>query len=438
MNETQTKNLKAIEDLGEHQGRLSGPAWLQELRRRAFERFESAQWPTTKEEEWRRTNLAPFEFETYELYPAPVSPLPTPEPETGLLEGRAGLAVYENGSLVRASVRAELAEQGVVFGDLLSITDASDEVARIVRSTLERSFDEADNRVQYWHYAMMASAAVLYVPAKTSIEDPFEIGLSFEGDERVHAPHVIVILERGADVSVIRRIHTAEDGEVLLVDGGEFVVEDGARLRYLNLQRMNDESVYFCNDRCNVGRDGHVHRTEVALGADFVKSRYVSELTGSGADAVLNGIYFPVDEQHTDLRTVQQHRAPHTTSRAFYRGAVRDESHAIYQGLIEVAHEAVGTDAYLTNKNLILTDGARADSIPSLNISTDDVRCSHGSTTGKLDEGQVFYLRSRGYPEVEAKRLLVEGYFEDLILQTPELVHQELRELIMERTPESE
>jgi Fe-S cluster assembly protein SufD len=132
------------------------------------------------------------------------------------------------------------------------------------------------------------------------------------------------------------------------------------------------------------------------------------------------------------------HRAPHTTSRAFYRGAVRDESHAIYQGLIQVDHEAAGTDAYLTNKNLILSDEARADSIPSLNIKTDDVRCSHGSTTGKLDENQLFYLRTRGYTEAEAKRMLVEGYFEDLILQTPELVHEELRELIMERIPKDE
>jgi len=328
--------------------------------------------------------------------------------------------------------------RGVVFGSLLeSIGDHHDVVAA-VRSTLERSVEESDNRLQHWHYAMLRDAAVLYVPAGVTVEEPFEVRVECEGDEATHAPHLVVILERGAEVSLIRRLETSTDDEVLIVDANEFVVSDGARLRYVNLQRLNEESLYFCNDRGNVGRDGFVHRTEAVLGSAVTKSRYGLELSGEGADAVLNGIYFATDEQHIDLRTVQQHRARHTTSRAFYRGAVADESHAIYQGLIQVDGTAAGTDAYLTNKSLILGEAARSDSIPSLNINTDDVRCSHGSTTGKLDESQIFYLRCRGYNEVEAKQMLVEGFFEDLIVQTPEIIHQELRDLIMERIPDGD
>ncbi|MFW5737569.1 MAG: Fe-S cluster assembly protein SufD [Spirochaetota bacterium] len=337
-----------------------------------------------------------------------------------------------------AWVDPALAERGVVFGDLHGVASGDDEVAQAVRSTLERTLEEADNRLISWHLALMQSAVVLYVPANVAVEQPFEIDLRFSGDEVVAAPHLVAILERGAEATIVRRLDGAAEGEVLLVDANEFVVNEGARLKYVNLQRMNEESVYFGNDRGNVARDAHVHRTEAALGSDFVKSRYVSELTGAGADAVLNGIYFATDEQHMDLRTVQRHRAPHTTSRAFYRGAVRDESHAIYQGLIQVDHEAAGTDAYLTNKNLILSEESRADSIPSLNIATDDVRCSHGSTTGRLDATQLFYLRSRGFSEVEAKRFLVEGYFEDLIAQTPPMLHDELRELIMARIGDGE
>lgn len=437
MNETDTRTYTATDDLDDFQSGLAGPDWLRELRAAAASRFSETDWPKTSEEEWRRTNLSPFEFDVYEARPvatrtAVASALQSATTELGR-DDRAGFISYRDELLETVSVDPTLAGSGVVFGDLHAVIDGDQRIEGVVRSTLERTLEEADNRLIAWHLALLQSAVVLFVPANVTVERPFEIDLRFSGDEVVAAPHLIAILERGAAASVVRRLGGEEDGEVLLVDANEFVVHEGARLRYANLQRMNDESVYFGNDRGNVARDAQVHRTEAALGSDFVKSRYVSELTGSGADAVLNGIYFGSDEQHIDLRTVQRHRAPHTTSRAYYRGAVRDESHAIYQGLIQVDHEAAGTDAYLTNKNLILGEEARADSIPSLNISTDDVRCSHGSTTGRLDADQLFYLRSRGFSEVEAKRLLVEGYFEDLIVQTPAMLQDELRDLIMAR-----
>ncbi|MFW5741771.1 MAG: Fe-S cluster assembly protein SufD [Spirochaetota bacterium] len=439
MNETETRTFTATEDLDEFQSRLAGPEWLRSLRAAAAARFAQTEWPKTSEEEWRRTNLSPFEFDAYEARPV-VTPTAVAAAVdwSSARDDRAGVIAYRDELLESAWVDPALAERGVVFGDLHGVASGDDEVAQAVRSTLERTLEEADNRLISWHLALMQSAVVLYVPANVAVEQPFEIDLRFSGDEVVAAPHLVAILERGAEATIVRRLDGAAEGEVLLVDANEFVVNEGARLKYVNLQRMNEESVYFGNDRGNVARDAHVHRTEAALGSDFVKSRYVSELTGAGADAVLNGIYFATDEQHMDLRTVQRHRAPHTTSRAFYRGAVRDESHAIYQGLIQVDHEAAGTDAYLTNKNLILSEESRADSIPSLNIATDDVRCSHGSTTGRLDATQLFYLRSRGFSEVEAKRFLVEGYFEDLIAQTPPMLHDELRELIMARIGDGE
>ena len=441
MNETETRTFTATDDLEAFQSGLAGPDWLRSLRAAAAARFAEAEWPKTSEEEWRRTNLSPFEFDAYEARPV-VTATAAASAAQSLAAGldrddRAGVIAYRDELLETVAVDPALADRGVLFGDLCAL--AGDErVEGVVRATLERTLEEADNRLIAWHLALLQSAVVLYVPANVAVEKPFEIDLRFSGDEVVAAPHLVAILERGAEASIVRRLGGEDDGEMLLVDVNEFVVHEGARLRYVNLQRMNEESVYFGNDRGNVARDAQVHRTEAALGSDFVKSRYVSELTGAGADAVLNGIYFATDEQHMDLRTVQRHRAPHTTSRAFYRGAVRDESHAIYQGLIQVDHEATGTDAYLTNKNLILGEGARADSIPSLNIATDDVRCSHGSTTGRLDADQLFYLRTRGFNEVEAKRFLVEGYFEDLIAQTPTTLQDELRELIMARIGDEE
>jgi Fe-S cluster assembly protein SufD len=448
MNDTQTKTLQAVDDLNAFASLLEGPEWLVSLRKAAAERFAAMEWPTTSEEEWRRTNLSPFDFGVYETRPAAVGSatavptrIGTPN-DAGVHGGthadRAGVLAFRDDVLTTAWIDPAVEASGVVFGDLLSVVGRDEALDSVIHSTLDRTLSEADNRFVVWNLALMQNAAVLFVPSSTDVEAPFEIDLSYSGDEVVAAPHLIVIVERAANVSVVRRIRGEEEGEVLVVDGGAFVLGDGAGLRYANLQRMNDESVYFGNDRGNAGRDARLHRTEVALGAGFVKTRYVSELTGPGADAVLNGIYFGVDEDHMDLRTVQRHRARNTTSRAFYRGAVRDESHAIYQGLIRVDHEAVGTDAYLTNKNLILGEEARADSIPSLAISTDDVRCSHGSTTGRLDPDQLYYLRSRGFTEIEAKRLLVEGYYEDLIVQTPDFLQDEIRQLIFARIGDDE
>ncbi len=433
-----------MNDLQAYQKTLSGPEWLADLRVAAAEKFNASDWPSTSEEEWRRTSLRAFEFDSYR---AGSNGGDTPEP-TALNSlpaqlSSAGQLVFQNDMLISASVGDELAGGGVVFGSLADIAegaagDNGASVASRARDALRQSLDLSDNRFQYWHYALLADAAVLYVPRFVEIAEPFIVDFHLTGDEVIRTPHLLVVLDEGARATVIKRLISRTDGEVLVVDADDLVIGDAAGLQFVTVQRLNEESLVFSNSRGHIGRDGRLHRTEAALGADFVKTRFVSELAGAGADAELNGLYFSTDEQHMDLRTVQSHAAPGTASRAFYRGAVRGESHTIYQGLITVAAEAGGTDAYLTNKNLILSEDARADSIPSLNISTDDVKCSHGSTTGKLDESQLFYLQTRGYTQAEARLTLTEGYFEDLITQVPEMIQDELRDLIADRLSDAD
>jgi Fe-S cluster assembly protein SufD len=152
----------------------------------------------------------------------------------------------------------------------------------------------------------------------------------------------------------------------------------------------------------------------------------------------LDGLYFTHADQHMDLRTVQRHEAPTAYSRTIYKGPLRDEGRSVYQGLIRVEENASGTDAYLTNNNLVLNDGARSDSIPSLQIGTNDVRCSHGSTTGRIDPLQLFYLMSRGYKESEAVEMLIEGFFDEIVAKLPEILRDELRETIAQRVHDSE
>jgi Fe-S cluster assembly protein SufD len=453
MSDTSLKSYTATTDLQTYQRTLAGPSWLAALRTAAAASFTGAQWPTTSEEEWRRTSLRAFEFDTYRAGGEPstddgpsttaaAGSAPTETSSESEETGAAGHLTFHNDRVVSSAVREDLASGGVVFGALTGIMsdagDAGSPATGRIRETLSRSFDSGDNRFEHWHNALLAEAAVLYVPRFTEIAEPFVVDFHLNGDEVVVAPHVLVVLEEGARATVVKRLISETDGEVLVVDADDLVVGDSARLQISTVQNLNGESVIFSNGRGVVGRDGQLHRDEAALGGDFVKSRFVCNLEGAGADAALNGLYFGNDEQHLDLRTVQRHAAPSSTSRAFYRGAVLGESHSIYQGLITVAAEARGTDAYLTNKNLILSDDARADSIPSLKINTDDVKCSHGSTTGKLDAAQLFYLQSRGYDSEEARLTLIEGYFEDLIAQAPEMIQDEIRDLIAQRLADAD
>ena len=220
--------------------------------------------------------------------------------------------------------------------------------------------------------------------------------------------------------------------------GVDLSVGEAAALEFYHLQDLPMNRLTVAHATARVARDGRLLSLEAALGSGLLKSRLDVGLDGPGSEAFLNGLYLSRARQHMDIRTVQRHRAPSTTSRAFYKGALKDRSRAIYQGLIEVSPGAAKTDAFLTDRNLILNDGARADSIPSLRIDTNDVKCSHGSTTGKIDEAQVFYLMSRGLARAEAERMLTLGYFEELLASVPESLAEELRGLIERRIADDE
>jgi Fe-S cluster assembly protein SufD len=234
----------------------------------------------------------------------------------------------------------------------------------------------------------------------------------------------------GRSVAPERRDTSIDRFRRLVNLGADLVVGESAGLDYYHLQDLTTSALHFAHGSARVARDGHLLSFEAALGSGLLKSRLDCSLDGAGAEAFLNGIYLSRERQHMDVRTVQRHRAPNAASRAFYKGALKDRSRSIYQGLIEVEPVASKTDAFLTDRNLILNDGARADSIPSLRIDTNDVKCSHGSTTGKIDEAQVFYLMTRGLSRSEAEQMLILGYFEELLAPAPEPFASELRRLV--------
>jgi len=427
------------------------PRWITDLRLRALDRFDRLPWPTPQEEEWRRTDLTEVDFRRFRAQGQDTAGLSALEPGTPTA-GLSGTARFAGGTCRELSLSPELARRGVRFATLAALASEGDgegPAGEAFRRCLEDGLRELDNRFQAWHYASLSHGIFLYVPPFVEVGETFVVELLEAEDGVVSVPHVSVVLDRGARAKVFLRTcgsprtsgspgdTGAPEGRQVwrsLVNlGMDLVVGEEAALDFHHLQDLPTDVMSIFHATSRVARDGHLLAFEAALGSGLLKSRLECSLEGPGSEAFLNGVYLSRERQHMDIRTVQRHRAPSTTSRAFYKGALKDRSRAIYQGLIEVTPQAAKTDAYLTDRNLILNDGARADSIPSLRIDTNDVRCSHGSTTGKIDEAQVFYLMSRGLPRAEAERMLTLGYFEELLAPAPEHFADELRELVGER-----
>jgi Fe-S cluster assembly protein SufD len=455
--------------------RAGEPRWLTELRARAMDRYERMSWPTPREEEWRRTDVTEIDFERFSA-PAVEErvedsagvPCAPEAARTAERPGMAGSVRFESGSCTELALSPELLRRGVRLVPLSEWGKESGIPEQALQSALEEGFRALDNRFQAWHYSALSHGVYLYVPPFVEIAEPFLFELEEGVEGPVGAPHLAVVLDRGARAKVIVRTvgaatydtaagddgaiwpqAAAEEADLLepaerartpqerfrsLVNlGVDLVVGEAAGLDYYNLQDLPTSSLLFAHGAARVARDGHLLTFEAALGSGLLKSRLDCSLDGAGAEAFLHGIYLSRERQHMDIRTVQRHRAPNAASRAFYKGALKDRSRSIYQGLIEVTPVASKTDAFLTDRNLILNDGARADSIPSLRIDTNDVKCSHGSTTGKIDEAQVFYLMSRGLSRSDAEQMLILGYFEELLAPAPERFAAELRGLVGRR-----
>ncbi len=442
MSSTDVAVFRGTDQIERYIDSLREPQWMLDIRRRALKAFESMNWPTTEDEEWRRSDISSYDFDRYgyvgEAAAAPAVS-ESAAPESGAQ--RSGTIRFRGGSCTELTLDPALAQQGVVFETLSALfengvrNNSQSHAAAVtaVRKLLESRTAEFENRMYAWHYAAWTHGVVLCVPRFVEISRPFEVVMEHEGDEALSAPQVVAVLDEGARATMLYTVEGEEKGEVVLNEAIDVNVADAARLELYSHYQLNIDSSAFSNGRAEIGRDGAFHSFVASFGGMFTKLRMDARLNGTGGDIDLDGLYFASEDQHMDLGTVQSHNALNANSRTFYKGAVKDEAHAIYQGLIRVARNASQTDAYLTNNSLLLNDGARSDSIPGLNINTDDVKCSHGSTTGKIDPLQLYYLQTRGFSYEAARITLVQGFLEEVIVRAPEPVQDRLRELVEAR-----
>lgn len=432
---TATYNDSSLDTLEQYISTIREPDWLREVRLAALERYRTFEWPTRQDEEFRRTDLSSLDFENwaFEALSGPAAEVENPV-------GLSGTLTFEGTRLLRRSLAAGLAEKGVILASFEEIAAGTlpDEIASRLAETMMRGVENGDNKLTLWHYVTMTHGVVLHVPEFLELAEPFMITFGDEADQVLRSPHIVVSGETGARFAVLHRTRGTEKGEILINEGIDINVGDSGKIEYFLMQTVNLDSTAISNGLGSVGRDGVLHMYSAVFGGLLSKYRFDAEMVGQGGDAYMGGVYFPHEDQHIDLRTVQRHLGQKAHSLTLYKGAVICEAHSVYQGLIHVDHDALNTDAYLTNNNLLLGDDAQADSIPTLQINTDEVRCSHGSTTGKLDKRHLYYLETRGYSPEEARHLLIQGFFEEVLAHYPEVVQEELHEIVEARICECE
>jgi Fe-S cluster assembly protein SufD len=399
----------------------------------AWDTYINLPYPTDKDEAWRRTSLARLDKKAIHLDRNTKKVVVPEKFKKPVMDGiHAGqLILYPGGR--SSSLSNAYQQQGVIFDDLENVIRGNPE---LINKTLGSLVHASDGKFAAMAAAFAAHGVFLYIPRGVKITEPLHSLFWNEGDESAAFSHNIIWLEDEAEATFVQEYASDSDQISTQFHSGilEVYVGQRASLKMVELQSWGEGVWNVMHEKVSVQKDGNLIWIFGALGSRLTKSFSSVDLTGQGATAKVSGFYFADRDQHFDMDTEQNHRAPNTTSDLLYKGAVTGESRSVWQGNIFVAPGANGTDGYQANRNLILSQHARADSIPGLEILADDVKCTHGATVGKVDPDQVFYLRSRGLSENEAKHLIVEGFFEPIMDRIPfEEVQERFRRAIKDK-----
>ena len=377
------------------------PSWLTEQRSRFHPAWSAAEPPHPKDEDWKYVEVD-FALEDFSPVSKPSDPLERHEFLNVLGEASGRLTMVD----------------GIV-------TEVAGEEVRV-----EPVVEDQEGRLAPFYGAMtppgldiFAAAnlsfgppgAVITIPAGRYQEAPIVIDVQAVAEGSVSFPQVTLVGEAGSEASVVLLYRSTAGADLLLCPIVETRVGQGARLALTVVQNLSGEARMVGHHRYETARDADLRIGEIGLGGRFARQRQGIVLAGKGSSVRMGGIYFGDRSQVLDYRINVTHRGPRTTSDIFLKGAVAGTAQAVWTGLMRIEKEAVGTSAFETNRNLVLSDGAKINSVPNLEILTDDLQCGHGSSSGPIDEHQLYYLMSRGLPRDRAERLLVRGFFDEIL-----------------------
>jgi Fe-S cluster assembly protein SufD len=404
-------------------------------RAQAWEAFNRLVLPTVTQEAWRRTDIRSLPADSFKL-PAENEYLDLPSVPADLLKPL--VADQHGGQIVllpggaKIDLDLALAKQGVIFTDLKT---AEEKYPEVLTKILGQTVNIEEGKFAALAAALSQNGVLLYVPANLHVEQPLHSILWGPGAGFAHISHLLIFVDEGASVTYVHESASPTEAKDSLHAGiVEIIVMPRASLKFVELQSWGKHVWNFSHERVRVEQDGNLDWIFGAIGSKLTKNFSELDLAGQGSSGRMSGFYFTDGSQHLDHDTQQNHLAQHTTSDLLFKGALKGKSRSVWQGMIYVAKGADKTDGYQANRNLVLDEGARADSIPGLEILADDVRCTHGATVGKLDAEPLFYLQSRGIAQKEAERVMVEGFFDPIMQRIPfEGVRDRFRQSIVEK-----
>ena len=417
------------------------PAWMRDKRRAAWRLSQELPRPADTDEAWRRTDLRGLDLGQYVALPPQVEAVSSREqlpadlvphltmPETTV----GGVMVHQDGSALWQTLDADLARQGVVFCDLDSAVQHHSDLVEAHFMTEAVPVDT--DAFTALHGALWQGGVFVYVPSGVQVQVPLQALTAHATASGMAQPHLLLIADAQSDVTFVDE-QVSQSADLPGFHNGvvEIYLKRGARVTCLQLQNWSRRLWGISHQRAVLDADSQLHWATAGLGSRLHWTAQDVWLRAPGGNSKLFGLTFADGRQHLDYQTRQDHTAPHTESDLLFKGVVLDRARTVFRGVLHLRKEAQQTNAYQATHSLLLSPRARADALPILEIEADDVRCKHGSTTGRVDEEQIFYLMSRGLSRQDAQRLIVQGFFEAVITEFPvEGVQEKIRLAIEDR-----
>lgn len=391
------------------------PVWLTETRRAAFKWVAEHGFPTLKDEDWRYTRLGPILDVPFEPAPAGNGHRLSSSTIDALgAELGAARLVFVNGHFAPELSRLAELPEGATVTNLASVLAEETERLELFSS---RPFGPHHHAFAALNAALAEDGAFVHLRAGTTVDEPIQLVFFSDtaGAPLVSSPRSVVLAGPGSQVTIVET-YVGVPGDVYCTNAvTEFVLEESAQVEHYKVQDESEAAFHLALLNVGQGRDSQFSSRSVALGSRVARHEVRVNLEAEGAEVSVDGLYMPRGDQHHDNPILIEHSAPHCTSRQLYKGVMDGHGHGVFNGRVVVRPGAAGTDAAQTNKNLLLSDHAEADTRPRLEILTDDVKCTHGTAVGRLDEDALFYLRSRGVPHQAARGLLIYAFVNEMV-----------------------
>lgn len=407
---------------------------LIKISRDSSNKFENSKWPAPLQEEWRRTNLAKYNMEGFQTVPNNKNIME--KPVVSDLHDSSSITIRKFADRKTSIIVNETDAENIIIFEPSNPVELNEINTDLVIDLAEDAASRIDNKLASLALSSFTDTIFIVIPDNIKLDKPIILEFDTEKSGRTFLPNIFVYAGKKSQVKIIQKISSSDNSNVTGIMN--IICEDFSNIHTATVTDNGSNTLIFLNRFFKLSKEATLSDFQSCVGGKLIKTRTEIDLSGNNADVRLYGAIFAEDNTQIDMRTVQHHMVKNCTSQALIKSVVKDKGRSIYQGLIEVEEDASLTDAYLTNHNLVLNNGARADSIPSLKIRNNDVKCSHGSTTGRVNEEQIFYLTSRGISPEEARQMILEGFFHSVYDNLTEDIKMYSSPLIMDKINQKE